>query len=85
MNHVNELESLISELCSIVGDRTKQTAITKNVSFPTFPEEQGATPGEAEIEKTTFVGETLHKAVIHLMEARKLMFTLGFRFEDTDS
>lgn len=85
MNSINHVEDLISDLCSIVGDRTKQTSITKSITFPSFPEESGATPGETEIEKTTFVGETLHKAIIHLMEARKLMFTLGFRFEEESS
>lgn len=84
MSPVNHLEDLITHLATIIGDRTKQTTITKKVTFPSFPEEPGATPGEAEIEKTTFVGETLHKAIIHLMEARKLMFTIGFRFEETD-
>ena len=71
---INDLEKLITDICSLIGSRQSIINITKQVTFPTFPEEQGAVEGDAELEKQTFTQETLHKTTLHLMEARKLFW-----------
>lgn len=76
---INDLEKLITDICSLIGSRTDIIHITKQVTFPTFPEEPGAVEGDAELEKQTFTQETLHKTTLHLMEARKLLYTIGLR------
>lgn len=83
LSPINSLEELIKELCSLIGNQSAITLLTKRVTFPIFPEENGAVPGEAEIESITFCSETLHKAVSQLMQARKQLYTIGFRHEDS--
>lgn len=78
---INNLESLIKDLCCICGDHTQTTLITKKHTFPIFPPEKGAGDDDAEVEKIVFASESLHKAISHLMEARKILYSIGFRFE----
>ena len=82
LSPINSLEYLIKELCSLIGNHSATLLLTKKNTFPIFPEEKGAVEGEAEIESLTFCSESLHKSVAHLMEARKQLYTIGFRYEE---